>query len=70
MHSLQRLISLKAQKIYPGHGPVIENATNVVEKYVEHRNLREKQVLFYLFLPIFFIFPVVSEINSNNSPFF
>ena len=44
MKSLKKLVELKAEKIYPGHGPVVQNATEKLEKYIEHRNLRENQV--------------------------
>lgn len=34
------------QRIYPGHGaPILDNPTHVIETYIEHRNLREAQVL-------------------------
>eukprot|EP00794_Sanderia_malayensis_P011770 gene11770-12987_t len=54
MNSLQKLIKLKPQRIYPAHGPVLENATEVLEKYVNHRNIREKQIM--------------NEIKSSSEP--
>ena len=48
MKSLNKLIDLKPIKIYPGHGPVVENAVEMLEMYVTHRNMREKQVRFLL----------------------
>ena len=44
MNSLNKMIQLKADLIYPAHGPVLQNATKALEKYVAHRNLRENQV--------------------------
>ena len=44
MKSLKKLVELKAEKIYPGHGPIVQNATEKLEKYIEHRNVRENQV--------------------------
>ena len=44
MNSLQKMITLRADKIYPAHGPVLHNATEILENYVAHRNLRESQV--------------------------
>ena len=38
------MIQLKADLIYPAHGPVVQNATKTLEKYIAHRNLRENQV--------------------------
>lgn len=46
MTSLKKLVKLKAEKIYPGHGPVVQNATEKLENYIAHRNLRESQVIF------------------------
>jgi len=45
MNSLKRLIQLKADVIYPAHGPVLKNATETLQKYVAHRTLRENQIL-------------------------
>ncbi|RKP10972.1 beta-lactamase-like protein [Thamnocephalis sphaerospora] len=46
--SLERMRSLNAQRLYPGHGPVIDGAEQVratLDQYVEHRMLREREVL-------------------------
>uniref|UniRef100_A0A0A9X1H6 Beta-lactamase-like protein 2 homolog n=1 Tax=Lygus hesperus TaxID=30085 RepID=A0A0A9X1H6_LYGHE len=45
MKSLQKLLSYNAQKIFPAHGPVIENPTAKITEYIQHRNLRESQIL-------------------------
>ncbi|GBG35049.1 Lactamase-like protein nscB [Hondaea fermentalgiana] len=42
--SLQRMKDLKPQKLYPGHGPVIEDAIERIDAYVEHRMGRVRQV--------------------------
>ena len=44
MNSLKSMVELKADVIYPAHGPVVQNATEVLENYIAHRNLRENQV--------------------------
>ena len=43
--SLERLAALGAVRIYPGHGPVIDRPGQIIEDYLEHRRLRERQVL-------------------------
>jgi glyoxylase-like metal-dependent hydrolase (beta-lactamase superfamily II) len=45
MHSLERLQSLDVRRIYPAHGPVIEDAQGKLAEYIEHRLLRERQIL-------------------------
>jgi glyoxylase-like metal-dependent hydrolase (beta-lactamase superfamily II) len=45
MASLERVKDLGAERFYPGHGPVIDEPTPVVTEYIEHRRMRERQVL-------------------------
>ena len=45
MASLRRLQRLGVRRIYPAHGPVIEDAPGKLEEYIEHRLLRERQIL-------------------------
>ena len=44
MKSLEKLLELGATKVYPGHGPVIEDGRTKIAEYIAHRNNREKQV--------------------------
>ena len=44
MKSLEVILNLSPHLIYPGHGPVVEEAVTKIKEYIEHRNLREKQV--------------------------
>jgi len=43
--SLRLLLALDVRRIYPGHGPVIENARDKIQQYLDHRLERERQIL-------------------------
>ncbi|XP_022669042.1 endoribonuclease LACTB2-like isoform X2 [Varroa destructor] len=45
MESLRRIETYSPEIIYPGHGPVIAHAVNKVKAYIEHRLIREKQIM-------------------------
>ena len=45
MASLQRLLEVDVDVIYPAHGPVIRNAHEKVTEYLAHRRLRDEQIL-------------------------
>jgi glyoxylase-like metal-dependent hydrolase (beta-lactamase superfamily II) len=45
LRSLHRMRELAPRTIYPGHGPVVLRAMAKLEEYVEHRAMRERQVL-------------------------
>jgi glyoxylase-like metal-dependent hydrolase (beta-lactamase superfamily II) len=45
MDSLRRVHGLSVERIYPAHGPVIEDAQGRIEEYIEHRWMRERQIL-------------------------
>jgi ribonuclease/clavin/mitogillin len=43
--SLRKLLDLDVRRIYPAHGPVIEDGPGRIREYIEHRMLRERQIL-------------------------
>lgn len=43
--TLRKLIELQPKRIYPAHGPVREDAPELIREYLEHRLARERQVL-------------------------
>jgi glyoxylase-like metal-dependent hydrolase (beta-lactamase superfamily II) len=50
MKSLEKIVALNCAQLYPGHGAVVDNPTEKLTEYIEHRNLREKQVRKHLHL--------------------
>jgi glyoxylase-like metal-dependent hydrolase (beta-lactamase superfamily II) len=45
MNSLERLLREKPRRIYPAHGPVIEDGRAKIREYIDHRRDRELQIL-------------------------
>jgi glyoxylase-like metal-dependent hydrolase (beta-lactamase superfamily II) len=45
LQSLDRLAALNPVRLFPGHGPTIEDPQRVFEEYIAHRRAREAQVL-------------------------
>ena len=45
LRSLRRMLELRPRTIYPGHGPVALDGKAKIGEYLEHRAMREEQVL-------------------------
>jgi ribonuclease/clavin/mitogillin len=45
LDSLRRVQRLGVRRIYPAHGPVIEDGPGKIQEYLDHRMLRERQIL-------------------------
>jgi len=45
LKSLERLLGFSVDLILPGHGPLVANAEDKIREYIEHRRMREQQVL-------------------------
>jgi glyoxylase-like metal-dependent hydrolase (beta-lactamase superfamily II) len=45
LDSLARLLALAPRRIYPAHGPVIEDGVAKLREYIAHRHEREQQIL-------------------------
>jgi len=45
MSSLERVLAEAPGRIYPAHGPLIENGPAKIREYIAHRNDREREIL-------------------------
>ncbi|KAJ3222952.1 hypothetical protein HK099_001708 [Clydaea vesicula] len=43
--SLNKLLEFNLGRIYPGHGPIIEDGRSKITEYIEHRMARELEIL-------------------------
>jgi glyoxylase-like metal-dependent hydrolase (beta-lactamase superfamily II) len=43
--SLEKLAAFRPSRCYPGHGPVIDRPLDLITEYLDHRAMREAQVL-------------------------
>ena len=43
--SLERLLALEPRRLFPAHGPVIDDPRAILTQYLAHRRFREQQVL-------------------------
>ena len=44
LRTLEQLLELEIDRIYPGHGPRIERPSEKIQEYLDHRLAREQQV--------------------------
>lgn len=51
--SLRLLLSMRDEytRLYPGHGPVVENGAELISSYISHRMQREEEILALLKQP-------------------
>ena len=66
--SLRRLQRLEIKRIYPAHGPVIEDAPAKIQEYIDHRLMRERQILEALGDGLRTIQEMVARIYADVSP--
>ena len=45
LDSLRRILALDLARIYPGHGPLIDDPRAKLEEYIQHRQQREAEIL-------------------------
>jgi hydroxyacylglutathione hydrolase len=68
LDSLRRLQQMDVRRIYPAHGPVIEDGPAKIAEYLEHRMLRERQILEALTDGVETIPAIVARIYVDVSP--
>jgi len=68
MASLRKLQTLRVTRIYPAHGPVIEDAPAKIQEYIEHRLMRDRQILEALGDGLRTIPEMVARIYADVSP--
>src|SRR5690606_33982131 len=45
LESLRRLQTMTLRRLYPGHGPIMDDPAAVIDHYITHRVERERQIL-------------------------
>ena len=45
LDALRRVRSFAPARLLPGHGPIIEDAQGLIDRYLQHRAARERQIL-------------------------
>lgn len=43
--SLARVRALGPVRVYPGHGPIVDNVASILDQYISHRTMREAQLI-------------------------
>jgi len=43
MATLRRMLDMQPVRLYPGHGTYIEDAVDILQRYIDHREQRERQ---------------------------
>jgi glyoxylase-like metal-dependent hydrolase (beta-lactamase superfamily II) len=68
LESLKKLQKLNLKKIFPGHGPVIEHPQEKIREYIDHRMMRERQILASLSYGAKSAREIVKEIYADVDP--
>lgn len=45
LRSLERIRELAPARLLPAHGPIIDDPASVIDEYIEHRRMRERQIV-------------------------
>jgi len=66
--SLERIAALAPVRVFPGHGPVIDDPLGLIAQYIEHRRLRHRQVAACLALGIHDADAIVTRVYPDLVP--
>jgi glyoxylase-like metal-dependent hydrolase (beta-lactamase superfamily II) len=68
LESLQRLLTLAPARLLPAHGPDVTNPESLLRSYIEHRRMREAQVIAALAAGRDAVPAIVESIYDGLSP--
>lgn len=68
MAGLRRMAKFELKKILPGHGPLVDDPASKIREYIEHRILREIQILKHIDAGAASIAAMADEIYSDLHP--
>lgn len=68
LDSLRRLGEISLGKLYPGHGPVMDDPHSVIDDYISHRLEREEQIIAALAAGAGTVGAVVEEVYADVDP--
>jgi glyoxylase-like metal-dependent hydrolase (beta-lactamase superfamily II) len=68
MDSLRRLQAIPLDRLYPGHGLVMDDPAGIVQGYIEHRLERERQVVAALETGAGTVMEIVQALYSDVDP--
>ena len=68
LQSLERLAALNPVRIFPGHGETIDRPLEVIDEYLKHRQLRERQILECLADGVADVAAIVGRLYPGLSP--
>jgi len=63
--SLEKLAALRPGRVFPGHGPIIDEPLELIREYIEHRRLREAQIVALLAQGVSDVDAIVSRIYAD-----
>ena len=68
LESLERLLAQAPTTIYPAHGPLIRDGEAKLREYIDHRQMREDQILAALGAGSLTIAELVAQIYAGYPP--
>ena len=68
LESLRRIRALRPVRLLPAHGPVIDDPTAVIDEYIAHREMRERQVIAALESGLDKVDAIAERIYAGLSP--